>query len=127
MQPAPFNQPSQDNAGWLPPNYEVSARIISQTQLDGSPLDTPADLNFGDGGTASTANPSTAERAAMAARAVTAAAARDSLLPTGAGGSGGLNPFSTAQLPGLPDLGKYLLIGLLAVGGIFVVTEGRRR
>jgi hypothetical protein len=122
------------------PQYEVTARIVSQTQEDGSPLDTPLLLSTcapgdpcGSNSDATAAGSmSTADRAAAAARSVTAAMARDGAAAgTGTGaGSGGIYPFAGGLpliLPTLPTAAKYLLYAALAAGGLFVISEARRR
>jgi len=144
MTPATYGtaRPRQRAArlGELPgPTYEVTARIVDQTALDGSALDTPAALTFStDGTSGSNSDPaatgatglSSADRAAAAARAVAAAMARDGAATgssTGGAGSGGLYPGPGGLPLSLPPIPKsYLLWGLAAVAAVVVVAGARK-
>ena len=114
-------------------SYEATARIVSQTAEDGSPLDTPLELSRCAPGEECQSLPMTsAERAAAADRAIAAAMARDGADTggdTGGNGSGGFYPFGGGlplKLPTLPKPLKYLLIAL-AVAGVAAFVVNRRR
>jgi hypothetical protein len=114
-----------------PQQYEVTARIISQTDLDGNPIDTPLVLTADcvpDLGTCGTAM-SSDDRAAAAARSAAKAQAGDEARaggPTGGAGSGGMYPGQGGLPFHVPTLTQGLALALVALGVVFVATERRR-
>jgi hypothetical protein len=110
-------------------DYEVSARIVSQTQEDGSPLDTPLELSTCENGGPCGSGMASDDRAAAAVRAVAAAEARDGAA-TGGNGSGGFWPFPGGlpfHLPKLPNGSEYVFWALVGAAGLYVLSQGKRR